>query len=116
MKGKDDARQKQKDQRNSLSLETLSYLCCHSVHWYLVYLQVLEVLWALGLPSHQRILPNGKMVRRQNTNIKKVILIRHTSTFFFFYLEVLSLLPALVAPSLPGDLKGLFLVGNTRRN
>lgn len=38
------------------------------------------------------------------------------SVYISVYLEVLSLPPALVAPSLLGALQGLSLVGNTRRN
>lgn len=110
---KREGRTTQDRNRNVPCLETLSYLCCHSVHWCLVDLLVLEVLWALGLPSHQEILPKRKMVRREKSDIKKVIMQDMTT---FFYLEALSLLLALVAPSLPWALLGLSLVGNTRRN
>lgn len=119
-------KQKQKFQ---IALKPQSYLCCHSVHWCLIDLLVLEVLWALRPPSHQEILPNRKMVRGEKSDIKKGIMQGmiayiyihiYTEFFFFiiifFYLEALSLLPALVSPSLPRALQGLSLVGSTRRN
>lgn len=125
-KGKEDTKQKQTFQ---IAWKHWAYLCCHSVHWCLTDLLVLEVLWALRLPSHQEVLPNRKMVRVEKSDIKKRIMqdmiayiYVHIYTDFFlfiiiiFYPEALSLLPALVSPSLPWALQGLSLVGSTRRN